>query len=175
MIYLGKWIVSKTYDSIYPDNVEAFEMVLVPPGKAPGIPVTIVQLLFYLNIKQMSISLGILVISKSTDVTTFFFEAQRIQHENGKKQEIKSQNLDNIIFSLIKTFSHFDFSAFQVSPVDCANGGSDGWGIIESPMEMQESLPNISNNIKYDEYQNHCQISEIISNMINITITVKYQ
>ena len=91
-------------------------MVLVPPGKAPGIPVTIVQLLFYLNIKQLSISLGILVISKSTDVTTFFFEAQRIQHENGKKQEIKSQNLDNIIFSLIKTFSHFDenyFSAFQ--------------------------------------------------------------
>ena len=175
MIYLGKWIVSKTYDSIYPDNVEAFEMVLVPPGKAPGIPVTIVQLLFYLNIKQMSISLGILVISKSTDVTTFFFEAQRIQHENGKKQEIKSQNLDNIIFSLIKTFSHFDFSAFQVSPVDCANGGSDGWGIIESPMEMQESLPNISNNIKYDDYQNHCQISAIISNMIHITITVKYQ
>ena len=104
MIYLGKWIVSKTYDSIYPDNVEAFEMVLVPPGKAPGIPVTIVQLLFYLNIKQLSISLGILVISKSTDVTTFFFEAQRIQHENGKKQEIKSQNLDNIIFSLIKNF-----------------------------------------------------------------------
>ena len=88
MIYLGKWIVSKTYDSIYPDNVEAFEMVLVPPGKAPGIPVTIVQLLFYLNIKQLSISLGILVISKSTDVTTFFFEDQRIQHEKGKKNQI---------------------------------------------------------------------------------------
>ena len=94
------------------------------------------------------------------------------------KKEIKSENLDIIISSLIKTFSHFDenyFSAFQVSPVDCANGGSDGWGIIESPMEMQESLPNVSNNIKYDEYQNHCQISKIISNMINITITVKYQ
>ena len=51
------WLVTKFESllfNIYPDKVEAFEMVLVPPGKAPGIPVTIVQLLFSFNVYQLS-------------------------------------------------------------------------------------------------------------------------
>ena len=35
--------------SIYPDNVDAFEIVFVPPGNAPGIPVTIANLFFRLS------------------------------------------------------------------------------------------------------------------------------
>ena len=40
-------IKTKSYSNLeisnYPDKVEAFEIVFVPPGKAPGIPLTIFQ------------------------------------------------------------------------------------------------------------------------------------
>ena len=45
-VQAGK-IKTKSYSNLeisnYPDKVEAFEIVFVPPGKAPGIPLTIFQ------------------------------------------------------------------------------------------------------------------------------------
>ena len=64
------------YVQEYPDNVEAFDIVLVPPGKAPGIPVTIVQLLF-LNSDQLLQSLGILDMPNGINFTGIFFKTVR--------------------------------------------------------------------------------------------------